>query len=82
MKIPDYVSPVIGHRVWAWDGFRLVSLNGQVWPVGKALEAECGASLMRTLGFQRFFKENELRRHQVPQIGCSCGIRAAKSASS
>jgi hypothetical protein len=35
---------------------------------------------MRALGFERFFMENELRRHQAPQINCSCGIYAAKSA--
>jgi hypothetical protein len=79
MNIPDYVSPVIGHRVWQWDGSRLVSLNGQAWPPGKALEAEC-ASLMKSLGYERFFNANELRGHQAPQIGCSCGIYAVKSA--
>jgi hypothetical protein len=35
---------------------------------------------MRSLGFERFFNENELRGHQAPQIACSCGIYAAKSA--
>jgi hypothetical protein len=80
MNIPDYVSPMIGHRVWEWDGSRLISLNGELWPSGRALEAVCGASLMRALGFEKFFKENELRRHPAPQVDCLCGIYAAKNA--
>ena len=64
MNVPDYVSPIIGHRVWLWDGSRLVSLNGELWHPGKPLAAECKAMS---------------RPHQPPQTDCSCGVYAARS---
>jgi hypothetical protein len=39
--IPDYISPVVGYRVWRWDATGLKSLNGSQWQPGKTIEAEC-----------------------------------------
>jgi hypothetical protein len=39
--IPDYVSPIVGFRVWNWHANELWSLNGEAWPPGHALAARC-----------------------------------------
>jgi hypothetical protein len=39
--IPDYISPIVGHRVWIWDANELWSLNGEVWLPDRALTAKC-----------------------------------------
>jgi hypothetical protein len=39
--IPDDVLPIVGYRVWAWDGKELKSLNGGRWSPGRALAAKC-----------------------------------------
>jgi hypothetical protein len=39
--IPDYVSPIVGYRVWAWGAIGLSSLNGDAWHPGRALTAKC-----------------------------------------
>jgi hypothetical protein len=41
MKIPDYVSPIIGYRRWKLCGGTLTSLNGYAWTPGRALVAKC-----------------------------------------
>jgi hypothetical protein len=44
MKAPDiadYVSPIVGYRVWAWGATGLSSLNGHAWRPGRALTAKC-----------------------------------------
>jgi DNA-binding CsgD family transcriptional regulator len=64
MTIPDLISPIIGYRVWQWDGSRIASLNGHAWLAGRAMEATCN------LG----------RLHQAPQTDCACGIYAVKTA--
>jgi len=64
--VPDYISPVIGHRVWRWDAAGLSSLNDKRWPPRYPLAARCGAG-------------NAHEAHQVPQPECTCGVYAAKS---
>ena len=66
MKIPDLISPIIGHRVWRWDTAGLKSLNGKPWSPGKPLAAKCGAG-------------NTHDAHEVPQTDCTCGVYAAKN---
>jgi hypothetical protein len=39
--IPDYVSPIVGYRVWKWDANELWSLNGEAWSPGRVLTAKC-----------------------------------------
>ena len=63
MTAPDYISPVVGYRVWQWDAEGLKSLNGLGWHPGEAFAAEC-----RTQGC-----------HEAPRSDCTCGIYASKS---
>jgi hypothetical protein len=62
MNVPDFISPVVGYRVWQWDNSGLKSLNGTHWLPGKIFVAEC-----------------RIQGHEVPQLGCKCGIYAAKT---
>ena len=71
MNIPDYISPVVGYRVWQWDDAGIRSLNGERWHPGKPLAAGCKAAS----------RHAELVRgtHDTPQAGCTCGVYATKS---
>lgn len=71
MTIPDYISPVVGYRVWSWDAIGLKSLNGELWMPGQRLSAAC-----RTLSGRA---EDGLAVHDAPQMNCTCGVYAAKS---
>ena len=66
MSIPDYISPIIGWRVWRWDASGLRSLNGKPWSPGQPLAAKCGAG-------------NAHDAHEPPQADCTCGVYAARS---
>jgi hypothetical protein len=66
VSIPDYISPVVGWRVWRWEAAGLTSLNGKPWHPGRSLAARCGA-------------RNEYDAHSAPQMTCTCGIYASKS---
>ena len=68
MNIPDYISPIVGHRVWQWFDDGLRSLNGEPWAPGKPLEASC-----RVLS-----PEGVRLAHHAPQAKCMCGVYAAK----
>jgi len=77
MNIPDYVVPIVGHRIWSWDTTAanhepcspLRSLNGNPWPVGRKLSATCFHPCMPSMQFER---------HQSPLESCRCGIYATK----
>jgi hypothetical protein len=66
MNVPDYISPVVGWRVWRWEAAGLSSLNGKRWPPRQPLAARCGAG-------------NAHEAHEVPQTDCTCGVYASKS---
>jgi hypothetical protein len=66
VKIPDLISPIVGHRVWRWDAAGLRSLNGKRWSPRRPLAAICGAG-------------NGHDAHEQPHLDCSCGVYAAKS---
>ena len=66
MNVPDYISPIIGYRVWRWDDAGLRSLNGKPWSPCKPLAAKCGVG-----------KAHDA--HEVPQTDCTCGVYAAKN---
>jgi hypothetical protein len=66
VKIPDLISPIVGHRVWRWDTNGLKSLNGEPWSPGKPLAARCRAG-------------NVHDADEPPQADCTCGVYAAKS---
>jgi hypothetical protein len=65
VKIPDLISPIVGHRVWRWDAAGLSSLNGKRWPPGQPLAAVCSAG-------------NAHDAHEPPHLDCTCGVYAAK----
>ena len=71
MRIPDYISPVVGHRVWRWDETGLKSLNGEPWVPGQHLEARC-----RVAPAAHHMAEAV---NEVPHRKCTCGIYAAKN---
>jgi len=66
VKIPDLISPIIGHRVWRWDAAGLRSLNGKPWSPRQPLAAKCGAG-----------KEHDA--DELPHLECTCGVYAAKN---
>jgi hypothetical protein len=61
--IPDYVSTIVGYRVWYWDTKQLRSLSGKRWMPGQPLTAKCPLT----------------EKHESPIDGCTCGIYAAKN---
>ena len=71
MKIPDYITPVVGHRVWRWDETGLKSLNGEPWLPGQHLEARC-----RVAPAARHVAQ---AANEVPHRMCACGLYAAKN---
>jgi hypothetical protein len=73
MNIPDYISPVVGYRVWRWNAAGLKSLNGEPWLPGRRLAAECQAAARGT-------RVKALHGpHELPHSDCTCGVYAAKS---
>jgi hypothetical protein len=76
VSIPDYISPIVGCRVWQWDTAGLKSLNGELWSPGTPLAAGCRAASHRiTVGHA----EARHDAHEPPQTDCTCGIYASKS---
>jgi len=69
MKVPDYISPIIGYRAWQWDATGLRSLCGELWHPGRPLAAGCNVSVR---GMAHHV-------HDAPEMSCTCGIYAAKS---
>jgi hypothetical protein len=76
VSIPDYISPIIGYRVWEWEGVELKSLNDELWLPGRPLAARCRAAARGTIVGRA---ENTHDAHDAPQANCSCGIYAAKT---
>jgi len=70
--VPDYISPIVGYRIWHWNGVELLSLNGEPWLPCQVLKASCQA------GF-RAGKPLLVDGHQAPQMGCTCGVYATKT---
>lgn len=66
MRVPDFISPIVGWRVWQWDSAGLKSLNGEPWQPGKPLQAGCRDHAPG-------------HSHDAPEFDCSCGIYAAKT---
>lgn len=76
MTVPDYISPMVGYRVWHWDAAGLKSLNGIHWLPGKPLSAACGIALSRTIAGRA---EHGYVTHEAPHEDCTCGVYSAKS---
>jgi hypothetical protein len=66
VKIPDLISPIVGHRVWRRDAAGLRSLNGKPWSPRQPLAAKCGAG-------------NAHDAYEPPHLECTCGVYAAKN---
>jgi len=66
VNIPDYISAVVGYRVWRWTSKGLQSFNGEVWPARHPLAAHCRLTACR------------LPPHDPPHFECSCGVYAGK----
>jgi len=76
VNIPDYISPVVGYRVWQWDATGLKSLNGEPWLSGRALAARCWAAARGTIvGCAKPVHG----AHELPHSDCTCGVYAAKN---
>jgi hypothetical protein len=73
VRVPDYVSPVVGYRVWRWDAAGLKSLNGVPWVPGQALAARCNLVKVWEAGRIRHVS------HDAPQPDCRCGVYASKN---
>ena len=79
MSAPDYAEALIGWRVWCVVRYggdvRLASvIQDDVWPIGAPFVARCRAheSPANTLLLR------PPARHEVPAVGCTCGIYAAR----
>jgi hypothetical protein len=76
MNIPDYISPVVGYRVWQWNAAGLMSLNGEPWLPGRPLAAGCRAAARGTIVGRA---EAAHGAHEPPHSACTCGVYAAKN---
>jgi preprotein translocase subunit YajC len=76
VNIPDYISPLVGYRVWRWNATGLKSLNGEPWLPGRVLTAGCRAAMPGTIvGYARAVHS----AHELPHPDCTCGVYAAKT---
>jgi preprotein translocase subunit YajC len=76
MTIPDYISPVVGYRVWQWDATGLRSLNGEKWFAHQPLSAVCKADVCGSIAGLSKATHN---RAELPSFGCTCGVYAART---
>src|ERR1039457_3195633 len=72
MSIPDYISPIIGYRVWKWENTGLKSLCGERWKPSQSMGARCRASTI----VGRADDVHDVR--DIPQANCTCGIYSVK----
>jgi len=76
MNIPDYISPVVGYRVWQWNAAGLRSLNGEPWLPGRPLAAGCRVAARGTIvGRAKAVHGAD----ELPYSDCTCGVYAAKN---
>jgi hypothetical protein len=73
VNIPDYISPIVGYRVWQWNATGLRSLNGESWLPGRPLAAGCQAVARGTR------VKAVHGAHELPHPNCTCGVYAAKN---
>jgi preprotein translocase subunit YajC len=76
MIIPDYISPIVGYRVWRWNATGLSSLNGEPWLPGRPLAAGCRAAARGTIVGRAKAMHGP---HELPHSDCTCGVYAAKN---
>jgi hypothetical protein len=77
VRIPDYISPIIGYRIWQWDAAGLKSLNGELWFPRQPLSAVCRANATGSIpGLSKPAAHNAA---ELPSFKCTCGVYAAKN---
>ena len=76
MRIPDYISPIIGYRVWHWDAVGLKSLNGERWVAHQPLSAVCRADAIGSIAGLSKATHNS---GESPYFNCTCGVYAART---
>jgi len=76
MNVPDFISPIVGYRVWQWDAAGLKSLNDEPWSPGRRIVAGCRAA---SRGLIAGRAEATHDAHDAPQANCTCGVYATKS---
>lgn len=76
MRIPDYISPVVGYRVWQWDATGLASLNGEKWFANQPLSAVCRADAIGSIVGLSKATHNAA---ELPYFKCTCGVYAART---
>jgi hypothetical protein len=76
MTVPDYISPVVGYRVWQWDAVGLKSVNGELWVPGQPLSAVCRADRSGSIAGLSKATHNS---GELPYFNCTCGIYAART---
>jgi len=77
VRIPDYITPIIGSRIWQWDAAGLKSLNGELWFPGQPLSAVCKADA--TGSISGLSKPAAHDAAELPSLKCTCGVYAAKN---
>ncbi len=76
MTVPDYISPVVGYRVWQWGATGLRSLNGEKWFAHQRMSAVCRAAASGSIaGLSKATHGPD----ELPYFGCTCGVYAAKT---
>jgi hypothetical protein len=76
MTVPDYISPVVGYRVWQWDAAGLQSLNGELWFARQPLSAVCRADRSGSIsGLSKATHDSG----ELPYFNCTCGVYAART---
>jgi preprotein translocase subunit YajC len=76
MNVPDYISPVVGFRVWQWDATGLRSLNGEKWFAHQPLSAVCRADACGSISGLSKATHNP---DELPCFKCTCGVYAART---
>jgi hypothetical protein len=76
MNVPDYISPVVGYRVWQWDATGLKSLNGELWIASQPLSAVCRADKSGSIAGLSKTTHNS---GESPHFNCTCGVYAART---
>jgi hypothetical protein len=76
VNIPDYISPIVGYRVWRWNATGLKSLNGEPWLPGQPLAAGCRVAAGGTIAG---CAKTAHGAHELPHADCTCGVYAAKN---
>ena len=78
MSIPDYISPIIGYRVWKWEKTGLKSLCGERWKPSQLLAAiQPGLQKLDLSGGYRVNIGGEIEKSAETNQRLAAGLPAA-----